>query len=155
MQMTGPGRRREQLVGQPGDADLGRYQPRVAGGRQRENPRRSIRALRAADEFTTNPFDDVLSLSNVKRIGVSPRVGRIGLPHDAPAQGGRCELRGPISTPNRAGFAGLKFAAHTWYFHDSVFLEDVLHTIRGDVDRSEIVTRAGMPGALALRRAVV
>jgi esterase/lipase superfamily enzyme len=100
-----------------------------------------------------NPFDDVLSLSNVKRIGVSPRVGRIGLPQDAPGKAVDVNC-GPHFDANRAGFAGLKFAAHTWYFHDPVFLEDVLHTIRGDVDRHEIVTRAEVGGALTLRRAV-
>ncbi len=31
-------------------------------------------------------YDQALDLSNVKRLGVSPRVGRIGLPGDAPQQ---------------------------------------------------------------------
>jgi esterase/lipase superfamily enzyme len=98
-----------------------------------------------------NPFDDVLSLSNVKRIGVSPRVGRIGLPHDAPGKAVDVNC-GPHFDANAAAFADLRHAAHTWYFHDPVFLRDVSHTIRGDVDRHEIVTRAESGGALTLRR---
>lgn len=100
-----------------------------------------------------NPFDDVLSLSNVKRIGVSPRVGRIGLPHDAPGKAVDVNC-GPHFDANRAAYAGLAHPAHTWYFRDPVFLEDVLHTIRGHVDRHEIVTRADVAGTLVLRRAV-
>ncbi|MBF9059281.1 alpha/beta hydrolase [Rhodobacterales bacterium HKCCSP123] len=99
-----------------------------------------------------NPFDDVLSLSNVKRIGVSPRAGRIGLPHDAPGKAVDVNC-GPHFDANRAAYAGLKFPAHIWYFNDPVFLEDVLHTMRGDVDRHEIVTRTPVGGALTLRRA--
>ena len=98
-----------------------------------------------------NPFDDVLSLSNVKRVGVSPRAGRIGLPHDAPGKAVDVNC-GPHFDANRAAFAGQSFAAHTWYFHDQVFLEDVLHTVRGDVDRREIVTRAVAGPGLTLRR---
>lgn len=101
-----------------------------------------------------NPFDSVLSLSNVKRVGVSPRAGRIGLPPDAPGKAVDVNC-GPHFDANRAAYDHLQFPAHTWYFDDPVFLEDVLHTMRGDVDRHEIVTRAAVAGALTLRRAVV
>jgi len=100
-----------------------------------------------------NPYDDVLSLSNVKRIGVSPRVGRIGLPPDAPRKAVDVDC-GPYFDANRAAFAALRHPAHVWYFHDPVFLDDVFRTIRGDVDRLEIATRVNLGGRLSLRRAV-
>ena len=31
-----------------------------------------------------NPFDSALKMSNVKRLGLSPRIGRVGLSNDAP-----------------------------------------------------------------------
>ncbi|MEP0565423.1 MAG: hypothetical protein ABJC64_13535, partial [Paracoccaceae bacterium] len=31
-----------------------------------------------------NPFDNVLTLSNVKRVGVSPRAGRVGVASPEP-----------------------------------------------------------------------
>src|SRR4051794_26813419 len=34
----------------------------------------------------SNPFDEVLQLSNVKRAGFASRVSRVGLPSDAPAK---------------------------------------------------------------------
>ncbi|CTQ34021.1 alpha/beta hydrolase [Jannaschia rubra] len=86
-----------------------------------------------------NHYDDVLSLSNIKRIGVAPRAGRIGLPATKPAKAvdihcGRyfnLHLGGPTVAN-----------AHTWYFDDPVFLRDVFLTIDGAIDRVEFPTRA-------------
>lgn len=33
-----------------------------------------------------NPYDSVLKLSNIRRVGVPPRAGRVGLPEYAPAK---------------------------------------------------------------------
>jgi len=84
---------------------------------------------------------------------VSPRVGRIGLPPDAPRKAVDVDC-GPYFDANRAAFAALRHPAHVWYFHDPVFLDDVFRTIRGDVDRLEIATRVNLGGRLSLRRAV-
>lgn len=97
-----------------------------------------------------NPYDNVLSLSNVKRIGVSPRAGRIGLPHDAPTKAVDVNC-GPYFDRNRPAFEALSFPAHTWYFFDEVFLEDVHRTMKGDVDRHEIATRLSGGDSLYLR----
>lgn len=91
-----------------------------------------------------NPFDDVLSLSNVKRIGVSPRVGRIGLPSLRPDKAVNINT-GNYFDANRGKFAGIPNAAHTWYFHDDLMMEDMERTIRGDTDRHQIPTR--LPGS--------
>jgi pimeloyl-ACP methyl ester carboxylesterase len=98
-----------------------------------------------------NPFDDVLSLSNIKRIGVSPRVGRVGLPENPPQKAVNVNC-GNYYFAHKANFGDALNAPHVWYFHDAKFLEDVLYTIRGDIDRSAIPTRVPTDrGNLALR----
>ncbi len=53
-----------------------------------------------------NPYDSVLKLSNVKRIGIAPRAGRAGLPESAPAKavgvdcGARFLKSHPTTTPS-------------------------------------------------------
>lgn len=100
----------------------------------------------------SNPYDDVLSLSDVKRIGVAPRVGRVGLPDSGPTKAVEVNC-GAHFDANRPAYDHLAFPAHTFWFYDDLVLQDVLHTIRGDVDRHQIVTRvASADGDLVLRR---
>lgn len=92
-----------------------------------------------------NPYDSVLKLSNVKRIGVAPRAGRVGLPESAPAKavGVDCGARflkthpvtNPVVDPISLG----------WYFDDPVFLKDLTFTLAGDIDRNVIPTRVTTP----------
>jgi esterase/lipase superfamily enzyme len=88
-----------------------------------------------------NPFDDVLSLSSVKRVGVAPRAGRVGLPSGAPSKAVNVYCGGYFKK-NRASFPSGLVVGHIWYFDDSKFLEDVFHTVRGEMDRHEFPTRA-------------
>ena len=88
-----------------------------------------------------NPYDDVLTLSNVKRVGVSPRVGRIGLPTHMPEKAVNV-CCGPYYKKNRGNFEGVvSNAAHTWYFFDDRLMQDVHYTIQGAIDRNDIPTR--------------
>ena len=87
-----------------------------------------------------NPFDNVLTLSNVKRVGVSPRVGRVGIPEEIPSQAVNVNT-GNHYQAHEANFDHLDYAGHTWYFHDRTLMEDLMHTIRGDIDRERIPTR--------------
>lgn len=96
-----------------------------------------------------NPFDNALSVSAVKRIGVAPRAGRRGLEppyHDKVANihcGDYYENRYTDESFNHG---------HVWYFDDPHFLQDVYLTICGEIDRASIPTRRKMPdGGLALR----
>ena len=96
-----------------------------------------------------NPFDNALSVSAVKRIGVAPRAGRRGLEsplHDKVADVHCCEYY-----ENR--FRDESFNhGHTWYFDDTHFLQDVYLTICGEIDRVSIPTRTKTrDGGLALR----
>lgn len=91
----------------------------------------------------SNPFDDVLQLSNVKRAGLEPRVGRVGLPSNVPekALNVNCGEYYQANIQNAAlpNLTGAK--SHSWYFGDPVFTQDLAATLRGDLDRHAINTR--------------
>jgi hypothetical protein len=97
-----------------------------------------------------NPLDEVLSLSNIKRIGVSPRVGRVGMSDNIPPKAVDINC-GNYYAAHMGDFAGLPNPSHIWYFYDQRFFRDVYYTIRGDIDRYEIPGRArGDRGNLVL-----
>lgn len=98
-----------------------------------------------------NPYDSVLSIAGAKRVGVAPRVGRIGLPEAAPDKAVNVNT-GDYYDANRASFSAVPNADHAWFFHDQTFLKDVLFTLQGDLDRHVIPTRRIEAGALHLRR---
>ncbi|MFO1202126.1 MAG: alpha/beta hydrolase [Tabrizicola sp.] len=98
----------------------------------------------------SNPYDAVLSISNAKRVGVSPRVGRIGLPADAPSKAVNVDV-GDYYDAHREDFAGVPNSDHSFYFHSVAMMQDVLHTIEGKIDRHKIPTRQIEGGRLLLR----
>lgn len=88
----------------------------------------------------SNPYDAVLSISNAKRVGVSPRVGRVGLPATASAKAVNVDV-GIHYDEDREDFAGVPNSDHAFYFSSQRFLQDVHITLQGDVDRAVIPTR--------------
>lgn len=96
-----------------------------------------------------NPFDNALSVSAVKRIGVAPRAGRRGL--EAPLHDKAADVHCGEYYENR--FRDESFNhGHTWYFDDTHFLQEVYLTICGEIDRVSIPTRTKTrDGELALR----
>ena len=97
----------------------------------------------------SNPYESVLTISNVKRVGVSPRAGRIGLPPGAPPKAVNVNC-GTHYDQHREDFAGVPNADHAWYFHDATFLEDVYLTLKGEIDREFFPTRIATPAGLTL-----
>jgi esterase/lipase superfamily enzyme len=97
-----------------------------------------------------NPFDAVLSVSGAKRVGVAPRVGRIGLPAHAPAKAVNVDV-GIYYDERREDFAGIPNADHSFYFSSPEFLKDVHFTLKGEIDRASIPTRFERDGKLHLR----
>ena len=85
-----------------------------------------------------NPLDDVLSISAVKRIGVAPRVGRHGMsqPRHDKSVNVYCGQQFRVG-----GHTGGINAGHAWYFDDALLMEDMFHTISGQLDRREFPTR--------------
>lgn len=106
-------------------------------------------------------YDQVLDLSNVKRLGVSPRVGRSGLPGNAPPQAVNvdctayyeklAEEPSSIAAEDQPhGFVGTK--SHSWYFGNRTFTRDLFGVVIGE-DRTVIPTRAVAPnGSLVLEK---
>jgi len=108
----------------------------------------------------SNLRDSVLKLSNAKRLGVAPRAGRVGLPEDAPAQAVNVdctEYFGLLESDQgiRAADQVKELGAfdHAWHIGNTLFARDLFETLKGDLDRTVIPTRAAGPdGRLRLRR---
>lgn len=109
----------------------------------------------------TNYFsrhDEALDLSNVKRLGTAPRVGRIGLPNDAPKLAVNVDCTAyyealiqkdsPLANldqPN--GFVGMP--SHSWYFGNKTFAKDLFAVLIGQ-ERTIIPTRKMDDGKMVL-----
>jgi hypothetical protein len=98
----------------------------------------------------SNPYDAVLSISGVKRVGVSPRVGRIGLPVGAPPKAVNVDV-GDYYDAHREDFPNVTNSDHSFYFYDQTFLRDVHYTLKGEIDRAFIPTRDMQGGKLRLK----
>ena len=98
-----------------------------------------------------NPFDNVLTLSNIKRIGVSPRAGRVGV--SAPEPRKLVDLNcGPYYEKHGPTIKGPDDSPHNWYFSDKKVMADIAFTLKGNIDREKIPTRAPTNlGGLALK----
>jgi hypothetical protein len=128
--------------------------------------RATIRASRGtpspARPVSQSPLrhDVVLDISNVKRTGVAPRVGRVGLPDDAPAFAVNVDCseyyvlldssKAVETADEPLGRPGAQ--THSWYFGNAIFSRDVFDTIIG-VENGQRSTRAtGPDGKLHLAR---
>lgn len=99
----------------------------------------------------SNPFDSVLKLSNVKRLGFAPRVGRVGLPADAPDTAVNVDCGDLYQTLDEKSAPPLGTFCHSWHIGNMTFIQDLLETIYGDTDRARIKTRVMKPdGSLSL-----
>lgn len=104
--------------------------------------------------------DQALDLSNVKRLGVSPRVGRVGLPGNAPPRAVNVDCTayyekladagsGVAAQDQPGGFVGIP--SHSWYFGNRTFARDLFGALIGE-DRTVIPTRQVLPdGRIALK----
>lgn len=99
----------------------------------------------------SNPFDSVLAISNAKRLGVKPRVGRVGLPENArpKAVNVNCGNHFKSIDPLVATYFGT--FNHSWHIGDRVFARDLAMTLEGAIDRHALPTRKTDNGALILQ----
>jgi len=93
----------------------------------------------------TNYFsymDQPLQTSNLKRLGLAPRVGRVGLPENTPASAldVNCTARFRVLGQDVLD-AVTGDPTHSWYFHDPQWLQDLAFTLAGKIDRNAIPTR--------------
>jgi esterase/lipase superfamily enzyme len=104
----------------------------------------------------SNPFDSVLKLSNAKRIGLSPRLGRVGLPGDAWSKCVDVNCGAHWSSLEESDNRAPGTFSHSWHFGDELFARDLHLTLNGDIDRHSIPTRhVGIDGALHLGAGVL
>lgn len=108
----------------------------------------------------SNQYDSVLKLSNVKRAGMAPRAGRMGLPPDAPEKAvdvdcteyfGLLKDDAAVKAADQSEVIGA--FDHSWHIGNQVFARDLFETLRGDLDRHVLPTRAAVNGRLQLKRA--
>jgi pimeloyl-ACP methyl ester carboxylesterase len=130
-----------QLVMIAGDVDAADFVP---GNKDTESM--LGHAYRLTNYF--NKYDEVLQISNVKRAGVEPRAGRVGLPPNAPANTVNVDCSPHFDTIRRPGDNPIAAASwsHGWYFTDAHFHTDLAETLRGAVDRTVIANRGVGPG---------
>ena len=107
----------------------------------------------------SNRGDSVLKLSNIKRVGLAPRVGRVGLPENHPVKAVDVDCSDYFNQLNSD--AAIKAADqresigsfdHSWHIGNRVFAADLFETLRGDLDRAIIPTRRQDGGRLKLHR---
>ena len=108
----------------------------------------------------SNLYDSALKLSNAKRLGIAPRVGRVGLPDDAPAKAVNInctEYFGILDSNSEIKRADQEIVLgsfdHSWHIGNKVFARDLFETLKGDLSPTVIATRAiGTDGKLKLVR---
>lgn len=96
----------------------------------------------------SNRHDSVLKLSNAKRVGMAPRVGRVGLPTDAPSKAvdidcseyfQLLESSPPLRQKDQKAEIGT--FNHSWHIGNASFAKDLCETLKGDLDRTVFPTR--------------
>ncbi len=98
-----------------------------------------------------NPYDCVLAMSNLKRVGTENRVGRVGLPPNAP--GKYVDVNCGEYYQSIKNNSTDPFYSHSFYFDSNsngMFMKDLLGTINGDTDRNYMPTRDNRNGDLFL-----
>jgi pimeloyl-ACP methyl ester carboxylesterase len=93
-----------------------------------------------------NSYDKALLVSNAKRLDLAPRMGRVGLPDDAPSM--MCEVDcSDLFEKAYPGFGNdiSPATTHCFYFDQPEFWRDVVLTLAGGIDRGVFPTRTADP----------
>lgn len=109
------------------------------------------RALRITNYSNRN--DKVLKISNAKRLGLRPRVGRVGVPENAHPSvvNVDCSTYFEGIDPDEQPVLGT--FCHSWHIGNQVFARDFAFVLQGGIDRHAIPTRKRDGGILILRDA--
>ncbi len=99
-----------------------------------------------------NPYDSVLKLSNIKRVGVAPRIGRVGMPDDAPGKAVNVSCGDYFVSKKESSSTFTGSFDHSWHIGDKLFAKDLLFTLHGDIDRQFIPTRKLEQDRLVLKK---
>jgi esterase/lipase superfamily enzyme len=99
---------------------------------------------RYSGRFTNyyNKYDKALAISNVKRLETAPRVGRIGLPDDAPPIMAQVDCSHLFDAVYKDDLSKLDpNTTHSFYFDQDVFWQDLVLNLNGGLYRSVFPTR--------------
>lgn len=99
----------------------------------------------------SNRHDKVLGVSNAKRLGTSPRVGRVGLPANAHPKAINVDCTGYFATKDPAQSVFNGTFNHSWHIGDEVFALDLALTLEGEIDRMALPTRDRTAEGLVLK----
>ena len=99
----------------------------------------------------SNHHDKVLGVSNAKRLGTSPRVGRVGLPTNPHPKSVNVDCSEYFETkdPGSSTFNGT--FNHSWHIGDAVFALDLALTLEAGIDRNALPTRKDSGKGLVLQ----
>jgi len=90
----------------------------------------------------TNRYDKALLVSNAKRLDLAPRMGRVGLPDDAPSMMSEINCSDLFDTAYQDLVDELNpVTSHCFYFNRPEFWRDVVLTLAGGIDRAVFSTR--------------
>ena len=98
----------------------------------------------------SNGYDEVLAVSNAKRLGVRPRAGRVGLPAGADPKAVNVDCATYFLTKNPATSDFRGTFCHSWHIGDPQFALDLALTLEGGIDREKLPTRVRLADGLAL-----
>lgn len=93
----------------------------------------------------SNGFDSVLAVSNAKRLGTAPRVGRVGLTSNAHPKSVNVDTSDYFAQkdPATSNFVGT--FCHSWHIGDTTWARDMAMALDGKIDRNYIPTRELAP----------
>jgi hypothetical protein len=116
-------------------------------GRHADKSRAFYRHITRLTNYV-NGADGALKISNTKRGGVAPRVGRDGLPADRPEGSTDVDctafyrlMEDDPSYRQRFDVERGTLSSHAWHFTNSLFLKDLRDTLVGDLVQERIPTR--------------
>jgi esterase/lipase superfamily enzyme len=84
-----------------------------------------------------NKYDKALLVSNVKRLTMAPRLGRVGLPNDAPTMMSEVDCSDLFTAVDPTQINSLDpVKTHCFYFDQPQFWRDAALTLMGGLDRN-------------------
>ena len=99
----------------------------------------------------SNRYDKVLGVSNAKRLGTSPRAGRVGLRPELHVKATNVDCSDYFLTKDPRGSTFTGTFNHSWHIGDEVFALDLVMTLEGGIDRTAIPTRTKTAEGLVLK----
>ena len=109
------------------------------------------RALRITNY--SNRYDKVLKVSNAKRLGLRPRVGRVGIPANAHPSVVDVDCSEYFNSLDPDAQPAYGTFCHSWHIGNRVFARDFSWALHGGIDRLAIPTRRHDASGLVLRDA--